>query len=64
MFVVRIDGLGLDVVLMNLGLNLQVDLVRLVCSLLLQDLAELLVEEHLVVVIEALRLAVELQWIS
>ena len=64
MFVVRVDGLGLDVVLMNLGLNLRVDQVRLVCSLLLRDLAEPRVEEHLIVVIEALRLAVELQWIS
>ena len=53
MFAVRVDGLGLDVVLKNLELDLRLDQVGVVCSLLIRDLAELQVEELLVVIIGA-----------
>ena len=64
LFVVRVDGLGLDGVLMNLGLNHRLDQVRLLWSLLYRDLAEPLVEELQMFTIEAWRLAVILQQIS
>ena len=53
MLAVRVDGLGLDVVLKSLELDLLLDQVGVVCSLLIRDLAELQAEELLVVIIGA-----------